>query len=71
MFQRKGYNPATRQEEEETMKKERKFQSKLSLSRETLRSLNDLPLEQVAGGAITAFCTVTQCSNCRNCSLAC
>lgn len=51
------------------MKKERTLK-KLSLNRETVRSLDDRRLAEAVGGA-TAFCTVTQCSNCRNCSLAC
>jgi hypothetical protein len=55
------------------MKKERSLK-KLSLNRETVRSLDDRSMEKVDGGATTTcsnFCTVTQCSNCRNCSAAC
>jgi hypothetical protein len=55
---------------EKTMKKERSFK-KLSLNRETVRSLDDRRIAEAVGGAVTMFCTVTQCSNCPNCSRAC
>ncbi len=52
------------------MKKERTLK-KLILNRETVRSLEDRQIAQVEGGVLTALCTVTQCSNCKDCSRAC
>jgi len=52
------------------MKKERTLK-KLTLNRETVRSLEDGQMTQVEGGALTAFCTKTLCTNCKNCSQAC
>ncbi|HEY2739027.1 MAG TPA: class I lanthipeptide [Thermoanaerobaculia bacterium] len=52
------------------MKKERTLK-KLSLNRETVRSLEDRQITPVEGGMPTAACTVTLCSNCANCSRAC